>query len=300
MIQEALKTIPSHMVNQLGLVTFYVYGKKRQINNLLDFLQHQSQEILYEKFDGGVCIQEVVKLTPDNLQARHSFYTKICVDYAVEYDGFELDLEKDNLLEEAEIANEFSPDFKAGDLFSYKLKDGKYIIGIYYGGKYKDIGCLFNFYDEVFETETVSKEILSAKNLVYRTPVLLRIDSKQVNKLNINNYADCSCFFRVEIGEQSLDFFEQKLSNNQHSTECYTDILLNMYLSGEYLSIKDWMFMEYIVKKGKVTARDLPLGERVDSSYHFGVFGNMDMVVSRIKRENRDLVFLSDEVMKIS
>lgn len=50
MIQEVLKTIPSHMVHQLGLVTFYVYGKKRQINNLLDFLQHQSQEILYERW----------------------------------------------------------------------------------------------------------------------------------------------------------------------------------------------------------------------------------------------------------
>lgn len=302
MIDQILKSIPDKELNQKHFVNFYFYGDKKSIFKLISYINENSKNTHCLETENGVCIHEICLINRTDLQARHSFYQGVAEQFALEYDGFEIELRHSGSGQIAEL-NEFAPFFQPGEVFSWKTGDGKWIAGVYYGGKYSDLGCFFNIYDKFFDSESVSGEDLEKAGFLYRNPVLLKIDSKKVNKIHgINQYSEQSCFFRAEIGEQSLDYFyDNDLIPPDGTDDDYLDMLLSMYQSGKVLHIENWMFFEYVLKSGGVTVLELTGqdgNKKVNSSYCFGALGNMTMVESRLKGENRDLVFLSDEIFR--
>lgn len=302
MINQILKSIPDSEINQKHFVLFYLYGSDAALSKLMNHINKLYSDIHYSEIENGICIHEICQINQLDLQERHDFYQNMAKLFLLEYDGFEIELKNYDDGKNEEL-NEFSPFFEAGEVFSWKTADEKYIIGVYYGGKYSNLGCFFNIYDKFFDSENISSEDLEEVDFLYRNPVLLKINSKNVNKINIlNKYSEQSCFFRMEIGEQSLDYFyENDLIQPDETEDDYLDILLSMYQEGKVLHIKNWKFFEYVLKSGDITVIQLSEQDRdamKNSSYCFGVFGNMTMVESRLKGKNRDLVFLSDEVFK--
>ncbi|WP_373761877.1 hypothetical protein [Neisseria dentiae] len=293
MINEILSAVPCNILDTTGNINFYLYGSPSSLRKMMGSLKEKQIEFSFSELKGGICIHEAGIFSRDYLEGRHQFYLESCENLLIEYDGFDLNIE--NGEEKAVFINEFQPDFKPGDLFSYCTKEGKYIAGVYYGGSYNDIGCLFNIYDYLFDKEEEIINKIDGKDFLYRTPVLLMIDSKAVKKLELNKYTDCSCFFRAEIGEKSLEYFQESGLDGD-----YIAILHSMYEKREILYLSDWLFIEFKIKKGKVSSSYLSPLKKPESSYHFGVVGNMDMAESRIKRKNKDLVFLSDEVLKVA
>lgn len=303
MIENILKSIPDEHLNQEHRINFYLYGSNRVITKVLDVLKEEMPDIVFTKIENGVYIHEICILSQDFLEKRHDFYQKTADKFAIEYDGFDIELISDN--EEVKKFNEFYPKFKPGSVFVYQTQSGRYMAGVYYGGKYSNEGCLFNIFNRFFDNLDISKQDLEECGFLYRSPVLMMIDSASVDLIeNINMYADFSCYFRAELGEESLDYFyENNLVDPNGTTDTYLDMLLSMYNKGEFIYINNWVFMEYTLKNGKLLTADL-MGEinsiKADTSYCFGSFGNLKMAESRLKGENRDLVFLSDEVFKIS
>lgn len=302
MINKILKSIPDSEINQKKFVLFYFYGSDVALSKFKNHINKLYSDIHYSEIKNGICIHEICVLNQVDLQGRHDFYQNMAELFSIEYDGFEIELQNNNNGHHEEL-NEFYPFFNSGEVFSWKTVDGKYIIGVYYGGKYSDLGCFFNIYDKLFDSENVSNEDLDKVGFLYRNPILLKINSKKVNKIKeLNKYLEQSCFFRIEVGEQSLDYFyENDLVKPNGTEDDYLDLLLSMYQEGKFLYIKNWNFFKYELKGGNVTAIELSEQDSdkiKNSSYCFGVFGDMTMVESRLKGENRDLVFLSDEVFK--
>lgn len=302
MIEQILKSIPDSEINQKHFVLFYLYGSNISLENLKNHISKVCLDVHCSDVENGICIHEICLMNREDLQQRHDFYQHMAEMFSLEYDGFEVELQNSHY-GESEQLNEFNNFFNPGDVFCWKTADRKYIFGVYYGGKYSDLGCFFNIYNKIFDSENISNEDLDKVGFLYRNPVLLKINSEKVNRINgINKYSEQSCFFRMEVGVQSLDYFyENDLVRPDGTEDDYLDLLLSMYQEGKFLDIKNWNLFEYELKGGDVTVIELSEEDSSkikNSSYCFGVFGDMTMVESRLKGENRDLVFLSDEVFK--
>lgn len=135
---------------------------------------------------------------------------------------------------------------------------------------------------------------------MYKQPVFFKIEPNKVDFLSKSAKQNQSLekyYFRCEIGTQSIGFINDNCSPGTvlSSLEDTINVLLDIYLKGLSVKIKDWIFFEYIVSNGKII--EINQMKKIDiSSYCFGVFGDLQMVESSLKKKNRDLIFLNDEI----
>lgn len=296
------------LANETRIARFYFEGNTKLLSKLRVALKAQGVQV--EKSSVDLVVLDTVIVNTTSIESKLAEYESIALAHGVTLDGFEVAV--NDLLQERPRLPEFDKYHKPGSMLAYKLSKGGFGYFIYLGGNIKSGGYVFDFID--FHSANLEYDVnkIACYPRLYRQPlVMVYIDPRAVIPIgriavDYSNVNSSGIYYKCLMG---MEAYQTLIDNGVYAEgedfplDREIDVLLDYVAAGRVFHLKNWysIFSYTFTKNGRCRVKEEYTGQRdqrFDRAYQYGVILTMEFVESRLLKENRDLVYLTDAVFK--